>query len=159
MWQGLSLHYLISCCYGRAYFALRILDETASISEQFQFWVLKGNVHRVQPAQVNFICDLLTVMIGHSSFCRLKGGGVQCLHSLKLDPWVFAKQSLIVSHPGVGQPLILFFRAVTGWGTCAFIFCPTVSLSASLTKTTVAANARRHGGHPVPLDPVMWTGM
>ena len=30
-----------------------------------------------------------------------------------------------------------------------FTFCPRVSLSASLTKTTVAANAQRHGGHPV----------
>ena len=28
------------------------------------------------------------------------------------------------------------------------IFCPRVSLSASLTKTTVAANAWRHGGNP-----------
>ena len=28
------------------------------------------------------------------------------------------------------------------------IFCPRVSLSASLTKTTVAASAWRHGGHP-----------
>ena len=43
----------------------------------------------------------------------------------------------------------LFIRAVTAWGTFTFIFCPRVSLSASLTKTTVAANAQRHGGHPV----------
>ena len=45
----LSLHYLISC-YGITCFALPILDETTSVSEQFQFWVLEGNVCQVQPA-------------------------------------------------------------------------------------------------------------
>ena len=63
LWQGLSLHYLVSCCYGRACFALSILDETASISEQFQFWVVEGNVCQVLPAQVNFIYDLLILLI------------------------------------------------------------------------------------------------
>ena len=85
---------------------LPVLDETASISEQFKFWVLEGNVCQVSPDRANFIYDLLTVMIRGSRFCRYKGGGVQCPHSLELDPWVFAKQSLIVSHPGVGQPLM-----------------------------------------------------
>ena len=60
---GLSLHYLISCCYARACFVLPVLDETASVSEQVQFWVLEGNVHQVQPA-VNLIYELLTVMRG-----------------------------------------------------------------------------------------------
>ena len=32
--------------------------------------------------------------------------------------------------------------------TFIFIFCPRVSLSASLTRNTVAANAQRHGSHP-----------
>ena len=56
----------------------------------------------------------------------------------------------MVSHPGLGQPLTprLFITAVIAWGTFTFIFCPRVSLSASLTKTTVAANAWRHGGNP-----------
>ena len=61
---GLSLHYLISCCYARACFVLPILDETASVSEQVQFWVLEGNVHQVQPARVNPTYELLTVMTG-----------------------------------------------------------------------------------------------
>ena len=43
---------------------------------------------------------------------------------------------------------LLFIRAVTALGAFAFIFCPRVSLSASLTKSTVAANAWRRGGHP-----------
>ena len=64
---GLSLHYLISCCYARACFVLPILDDTASVSEQFQFWVLEGNAHQVQPARVNLIYELLTVMIGVSA--------------------------------------------------------------------------------------------
>ena len=42
---------------------LPVLDETASVSEQVQFWVLEGNVHQVQPA-VNLIYELLTVMRG-----------------------------------------------------------------------------------------------
>ena len=82
-----------------------MLNETASVSEQFQFWVLEENVCHVWPAQENFIYDL-TVMIRGSHFCRYKVGGVQRPQSLELDPWVFAKQSLIVSHPGVGQPLM-----------------------------------------------------
>ena len=82
-----------------------MLNETASVSEEFQFWVLEGNVCHVWPARENFIYDL-TVMIRGSHFCRYKVGGVQHLQSLELDPWVFAKQSLIVSHPGVGQPLM-----------------------------------------------------
>ena len=53
----------------------------------------------------------------------------------------------------------LFIRAVTAWGTFTFIFCHRVSLSASLTKTTVAGTAWRHGGHPRPLGPIVWTGM
>ena len=47
---GLSLPYLVSCCYARACFVLPILDDTASVSERFQFWVLEGNAHQVQPA-------------------------------------------------------------------------------------------------------------
>ena len=63
LWQGLSLHCLISC-YGITCFAGPILDEATSISEQFQFWVLEGNVHQVQPARVNPTYELLTVMTG-----------------------------------------------------------------------------------------------
>ena len=85
---------------------LPVLDETASVSELFQFWVLEGSVRQVWPARVNFIYELLTVTIGDSCFCRLKGGRVQCLHSLELDLWAFAKQFFRVSHPGVGQPLM-----------------------------------------------------
>ena len=43
----------------------------------------------------------------------------------------------------------LFISTVTAWGTFTLIFCPSISLSASLTRTTVAANAQRHGSHPV----------
>ena len=43
---------------------LTVLDETASVSEQFQFRVLERNAHQVQPARVNFTYELLTVMIG-----------------------------------------------------------------------------------------------
>ena len=43
---------------------LPVLDETASVSEQVQFWVLEGNVHQVQRARVNLTYELLTVMIG-----------------------------------------------------------------------------------------------
>ena len=43
---------------------LPILDETASVSEQVQFWVLEGNVHQVQPARGNLTYELLTVMTG-----------------------------------------------------------------------------------------------
>ena len=46
--EGLGLHYLISCRYGRACFVLPVLDETASVSENFQFWVLEGNVRQVR---------------------------------------------------------------------------------------------------------------
>ena len=67
LWQGLSLHYL---CYGIAYLALSMLDETASISEQSQFWVLEGNVRQVWSAEVNFNYDFLAVMIGGSHFHR-----------------------------------------------------------------------------------------
>ena len=69
LWQGLSLHCLISC-YGITCFAGPILDEATSISEQFQFWVLEGNVCQVQPARINFIYDLLRVMIRGSRFHR-----------------------------------------------------------------------------------------
>ena len=55
---------LVSCCYARACFVLPVLDETASVSEQVQFWVLEGNVHQVQPARVNPTYELLTVMTG-----------------------------------------------------------------------------------------------
>ena len=43
---------------------LPVLDETASVSEQVQFWVLEGNAHQVQPARVNLTYVLLTVTIG-----------------------------------------------------------------------------------------------
>ena len=56
--------YLVSCCYARACFVLPVLDETASVSEQVQFWVLEGNAHQVQPARVNLTYVLLTVTIG-----------------------------------------------------------------------------------------------
>ena len=46
------------------------LDGTASVSEQFHSWVLEGNVRQVRPARVSFTCELLTVMIGGSHFCR-----------------------------------------------------------------------------------------
>ena len=75
-----------------------------------------------------------------------------------MDPWVFAKQSLTVNIPELVSHLCpwLFIRAVTPWRTFTFIFCHGVSLSASLTKTTVAATAWRHGGPPSPrpLNPV-----
>ena len=48
LWQGRRLHYLVSCCYSIACFALPVLDETASVSENFQFWVLEGNVRQVR---------------------------------------------------------------------------------------------------------------
>ena len=88
---------------------LPVLDETASVSEQVQFWVLEGNVHQVQRARVNLTYELLTVMIG-VPVPEGKSGGVQCPHSLELDPWVFAKQFLIVNHPGVGQTLVCPFH-------------------------------------------------
>jgi UMF1 family MFS transporter len=37
---------------------------------QFQFWVLEGNVRQLWPARVNFVYDLLTVMMRGSCFCR-----------------------------------------------------------------------------------------
>ena len=45
-------------------------------------------------------------MIGDSRFRRQKGDGVQEPNSLELNLWVFAKQILMVSHPGAGQPRI-----------------------------------------------------
>jgi len=51
-------------------FVLPVLDEPVSDGEQFQFWVLEGNVHLVQPAGVNLTYDLLTVMTRGSCFHR-----------------------------------------------------------------------------------------
>ena len=83
-----------------------------------------------------------------------KVGRVQCLHSPQVGPVGFLK-AVLDSESSWSLELVshlcpwLFIRAVTAWGIFTFIFCPRVSLSASLTKTTVAANAQKHGSHPV----------
>ena len=45
-------------------------------------------------------------MIRGSRLLRSEESGIQQLHSLEVDPWVFTEQSLTVSHPGVGEPLV-----------------------------------------------------
>ena len=63
---------------------------------------------------------------------------------------VTLSQTGCISAAPHSQPLMCpVFRAITAWGIFTFTFCPSVSLSASLARITVAANARRRGSHPV----------